>query len=115
MTKDKDDNPINEFASVRHKGYSNRTEKISFRCTPAQKKKIESKARKCDVTVSEYMMDLAEHDCHPKRNRDKERLAVLVQTEERMNDLMLKYGGLDPNLREDIDKIIKGAEGLWVN
>ncbi len=73
---------------------------INIRVTPAEKKKIERNAKKCRLSVSEYLRKLA-MDIEPKELPSKEIEESFLRINDVINDIeIMKKRSADPAMRD---------------
>lgn len=89
------------------------TEKITIRCTPELKKRIESKAKQFGQRPSEFVRDQAETGLQRKTKWDRKKVAALVENQENLNRMFESLNSDQNDLKEKLIEYSEGELALW--
>ena len=89
------------------------TEKITIRCTPELKKRIESKAKQFGQRPSEFVRDQAEAGLQRKTKWDRKKVAALVENQENLNRMFESLNSNQNDLKEKLIEYSEGELALW--
>lgn len=62
---------------------------ITMRCSEAEKEMINRKAFQMDKSFSQYVLDSAMAGCERKTDRDKKRLEIMMNIQEKQNEMQM--------------------------
>ena len=101
--------------SNKNNTHKKKTKSISIRVREDQYKNISDKAKKTDLTVSEYLCELAETDILPRLLKKKRAIETPMKLMEVSNQIHLYMNNhnTDPCLKEMIEQLFHVEEELW--
>lgn len=90
-----------------------KTETLSIRCLPETKKKMQNKADKFGVSVSDFVLNCVETNLKRNAKCSKDKARILVESQEAMNQLILSLGPEQQEIKKRLIDLSKGEMGLW--
>ena len=89
---------------------------ITMRCSETEKEMINRKAFQMDKTFSQYVLDSAMAGCERKTDRDKKRLEIMMNIQEKQNEIQMYIHSKECNLETVKNMLIelqKRMSRLW--
>lgn len=90
-----------------------KTVNISFRCTVEQDRRIEAKAKGMGEKKSEFISDCIEEGLKRKTRYDKGKVRSLVEMQEAINQMIMRLGDEQKEIREQILEYEERTMRLW--
>ena len=91
-----------------------KTSVITIRCTPDMEKRIRSKAGQLGKPMSEIVLGCIDEGLRRNTRHDKQRVRVLVETQEMLNTLISSLGQMSgKQVSEQLKDISKEMIKLW--
>ena len=90
-----------------------KTETISIRCLPETKRKMQNKAEKIGVSISDFALECIETNLKRNSKWSKHQIRTLVEVQEAMNQMMLSLEPEQKEIKNQLIDLSKGEMGLW--
>lgn len=90
-----------------------KTETVSIRCLPETKRKMQNKAEKMGVSVSDFALNCIETNLKRNTKWSKHKVRTLVEVQEAMNQMILNLDLDQQEIKNRMIDLSKGEMGLW--
>lgn len=92
-----------------------KTELLSLRCTPEEKKSICSCAKKKGMSISEYSINAIMAGRERYKTKEEKRIRGMVELLECLNQMnkSMEKNNTNEDLKNEFEKVVKGVNKLW--
>jgi len=103
------------MSNIKKKDKYKKSVNMSLRLTAEQKEKIDSAAKKNNMSVSDYVVKKATEKGGLRISRESERICRLVKTEEVIGQLLDRVRRINPDkeILDGFDKLEEEVRNLW--
>lgn len=103
------------MSNIKKKDKYRKSVNMSLRLTAEQKEKIDSAAKKNNMSVSDYVVKKATEKGGIRISRESERICRLAKTEEVLGQLLDRIRTINPDkeILDGFDKLEEEVRSLW--
>ncbi len=88
---------------------------LSIRCTPDMERKVKERAKRNEISTTEWICDCIEIQLKRKSVHEKQKVKQMVEIQEKMNQIISGLTSDQQELKKQLIQLEREAMSLWVN